>query len=88
MKFLDFLKVRNLWKYAPKRTKLHNSKNIFRGSMSPNPPSKRMATPRVAILAPPPKKNSWLPLANPAYVHKLLLKKLFENPPLQTVDCV
>ena len=62
-------------------------KNIFRGGMSPNPPSKRMATPRVAILASP-QKNSWPPLANPAYVHELLLKNLFENPPWQTVDCV
>ena len=30
-------------------------KNIFRGSMSPNPPSKRMTTSRVSILAPPQK---------------------------------
>ena len=59
----------------------------FRGSMPPNPPSKRMATPSVANL-PPPKKNSWPPLANPAYVHELLLRNLFENPPWQTVDCV
>ena len=58
--------------------------------MSPNPPSKRMATPRIAILDPPPqkKKNSWPPLANPAYVHELLLKNLFENPRWQTVNCV
>ena len=33
-------------------------------------------------------KNSWPPLANPAYAHELLLKNLFENPPWQTVDCV
>ena len=59
---------------------------FFRGSMPPNPPSKRMATPRVA--SPPPKKNSWPPLANPAYAHELLLRNLFENPPWQTVDCV
>ena len=38
MIFLDFLKVKNLGKYAPKRTKLHNSKKKFRGSMPPNPP--------------------------------------------------
>ena len=39
---------------------------------------------------PPPthKKNSWPPLANPAYDHELLLRNLFENPPWQTVDCV
>ena len=59
----------------------------FRGSMPPNPSSKRMATPRVA--SPPPlKKNSWPPLANPAYAHELLLRNLFENPPWQTIDCV
>ena len=75
-------------KYAPKRTKLHNSKKIFRGSMPPNPPSKRMATPRVASPPPQKKKNSWPPLANPAYAHELLLRNLFENPPWQTVDCV
>ena len=37
---------------------------------------------------PPPQKNSWRPLANPAYAHELLLRNLFENPPWQTVDCV
>ena len=37
---------------------------------------------------PPQKKNSWPPLANPAYAHELLLRNLFENPPWQTVDCV
>ena len=61
--------------------------NFFRGSMPTNPPSKRMATPRVAS-PPPQKKNSWPPLANPAYAHELLLRNLFENPPWQTVDCV
>ena len=58
----------------------------FSGKHVPEPP-KRMTTPRVTILAPP-QKNSWPPLANPAYVHELLLKNLFENPPWQTVDCV
>ena len=45
---------------------------------------------RNASKAPPPKKkkNSWPPLANPAYAHELLLRNLFENPPWQTVDCV
>ena len=38
--------------------------------------------------APTPQKNSWPPLANPAYAHELLLRNLFENPPWQTVDCV
>ena len=42
------------------------------GSMPPNPPSKRMTTPRVA-------SKSWYPLANPAYAHGLLLRNLFEE---------
>ena len=64
-------------------------KKDFRGSMPPNLPSKRMATPRVASPPPPPPpKNSWPPLANPAYAHELLLRNLFENPPWQAVDCV
>ena len=42
---------------------------------------------RHALQAPPKKKN-WLPLANPAYAHELLLRNLFENPPWQSVDCV
>ena len=62
-------------------------KNL-RGSMPPNLPSKRMATPSVASPPPPKKKNSWPPLANPAYAHELLLRNLIENPPWQTVDCV
>ena len=60
--------------------------NLFSGKHASNPPSKRIATPRVE--SPPPKKNSWPPLANPAYAHELLLRNLFENPPWQTVDCV
>ena len=61
---------------------------FFRGSMPPNPPSKRMSTPRVA--SPPPKKKIVAPppIANPAYAHELLLRMLFENPPWQTVDCM
>ena len=51
-------------------------------------PSKRMATPRVVSHPPPQKKISCPPLANPAYAHELLLINLFENLPLQTVDCV
>ena len=61
--------------------------NFFRESMPPNPPSKRMATPRFAS-PPPQKKNSCSPLTNPACAHELLLRNLFENPPWQTVDCV
>ena len=45
-------------------------KNLFRGSMPPNPHSKRMATPSVASPPPPQKKNSRPPLANPAYAHE------------------
>ena len=64
-------------------------KKNFRGSMPPNPPSKRMATPRIASPTPKKNKNSWPPLANPACAHELhvLLRNLFENPPWQTVDC-
>ena len=46
------------------------------GDMPLNPPNKR-----VASQAPPPKKNSWSPLPNPAYAHELPLRNLFENPP-------
>ena len=65
---------------------------FFRGSMTPNPPSRRMATPRIASPPPPKKKNkknSWPPLANPACAHELhvLLRNLFEHPPWQIVDC-
>ena len=68
-------------------------KNFFRGSMPPNPPSKRMATPHVASPPPsPPQKKKIVgpPLANPACVHELhvLPRNLFENPPWQRVDCV
>ena len=45
---------------------------------------------RHASQAPPPlqNKNSWPPLANPAYAHELLLRNLLETPPWQTIDCV
>ena len=69
--------------YAPNCT---IQKKNFGEACPRTPPSKRMATPRVA--SPPQKKNSWPPLANPAYAHELLLRNLFENPPWQTVDCV
>ena len=55
MTFLDFLKVKKLGKYAPKRTKLYHSKKKIWGSICPQTPSKRMATLRVA--SPPPKKK-------------------------------
>ena len=63
-------------KYTPKRTKLYHFKNIYRGSMPPNPPSKahgfnchaqlkRHANFQIVkkFLAPPPK--SWL---RPCYI--------------------
>ena len=87
MIFLDFLKVKNFMKICSKTHQIAQLNFFFRGSMPPNPPSKRMATPRVAIPHPP-KKNSWPPLANPAYAHELLLRNIFENLPWQTVDCV
>ena len=37
-----------LAKYSLKRTKLHHFKKFSRGSMPPNPPSKRVASPRAA----------------------------------------
>ena len=45
MIFLDFLKVKKIKKIC---SNTHHSKKDFLGSMPPNPPSKRMATPRVA----------------------------------------
>ena len=75
-------------KICSKTHQIAQFKKKFLGSMSPNPHSKRMATPRVASPHPPPKKNSWPPLANPAYAHEQLLRNLFENPTRQTVDCV
>ena len=41
-----------LAKYSPKRTKLHHFLKNSRGSMSPNPPSKRVATPRAMQIPP------------------------------------
>ena len=85
--FLDFLKVKKLGKYAPKRTKFAPLQIFFGGAC----PRTLLANAwlRHASQAPPPKKkNAWPPLANPAYAHELLLRNLFENPPWQTVDCV
>ena len=64
--------------------------NFFFGEACPRIPLAN-AWLRKASQAPPPpqkKKNSWPPLANPAYAHELLLRNVFENPPWQTVDCV
>ena len=72
-------------KICSKTQQIAPIKLFFRGSVPPNPPSKRVATPRVTSSPP---NNSWPPLANTAYAHELLLRSLFENPPWQTVDCV
>ena len=67
--FLNNYLDKILAKYSPKITKLQNFKKFSRGSMPPNPPSKRVASPRAAwrfapckyphffrkILNPPPK---------------------------------
>ena len=47
----DFLKVKKIIKYAPKRT----IPKKFSGKHAPKPPSKRMATQRVASPLPPKK---------------------------------
>ena len=60
MIFLDFLKVKFM-KICFKTHQIAPFKKMFWGSMPPNPPSKRMATPRVAS-PPPPKKTKWLAL--------------------------
>ena len=73
-------------KICSKTHQIAQLKKVFSGKHAPEPPSKRMATPRVA--SPPPPKNSWPPLANPAYAHELLPRNIFENPPWQTVGCV
>ena len=78
----DFLKVKKIMKIC---SNTHHSQN-FSGKHAPKPPSKRMATQRVA--SPLPQKNSCPPLANPAYAYELLLRNLFENPSWQTVDGV
>ena len=59
MIFLDFLKVKNY------ENILQNAPNFFRGSMPPNPPSKRMATPRVASRPPPIVGPPWQILHTP-----------------------
>ena len=44
-------------KICSKRHQIAPFKKNFRGSMPPNPPSKRMATPSVASPPPPPPKK-------------------------------
>ena len=58
-------------------------KIIFSGKHAPDPPSKRLATPRVTATLqhatrPAPQKVGH-PLANPAYAHGLLLRNLLEE---------
>ena len=79
--FLDFLKVKNLGKYAPKRTKLYHSKKKLGGSICPQTPLANAWLRHAS--QPPPRKKIIVgpPLANPAYAHELLMKNLFENPP-------
>ena len=81
------MKVKNLWKYAPKRPRLHHSPQKFLEKHAPNPRANAWLR-HASQAPPPPKKNSLPPLANPAYAHELLLRNLFENPRWQTVDCV
>ena len=70
--FFYFFQVKNLRKYAPKRTKLHNLKKIIGEAC----PSKRLL--RGMQLAHPPKKLS-SPLAKPTYAHGRLLRNVFEE---------
>ena len=86
MIFLDFLKVKknyeNMLQNAPNCT----IPNKFSGKHAPKPPYQTHGYATRRKPPTPPNKNSWPPLANPAYAHELL-KNLFENPPWQTVDC-
>ena len=63
-------------------------KKKISGKHAPEPPLANAWLRHASQGPTPPKKNSWPPLANPAYAHELLLRNLFENPPWQTVDCV
>ena len=55
MTFLDFLKVKKIMKICSKTHQIAPLKYFFSGKHAPEPPSKRMATPRVAN-SPPQKK--------------------------------
>ena len=46
-----------LAKYSLKRTKLHHFKKFSRGRMPPNPPTKRVASPRAMQIPPLFQKN-------------------------------
>ena len=86
MIFLDFLKVKiyeNMLQNAPNCT--IQKKSLWEACLR-TPLAKAWL--RHASQGPTPPKNSWPPLANPAYAHELLMRNLFENPPWQTVDYV
>ena len=75
---LKFMKI------CSKTHQIASFKKLFSGKHAPDPPSKRLATPRVASrfaacnnYSPSPQKVT--PLANPAYAHGLLLRNLFEE---------
>ena len=55
MIFLDFLKVKKIMKICSKTYQIAQFPKKFSGKHAPEPPSKRMTTPRVA--SPPPKKK-------------------------------
>ena len=55
MIFLDYLKVKKIMKICSKTDQIAPFKISFSGKHAPEPPPKRMATPRVA--SPPPKKK-------------------------------
>ena len=55
MIFLDFLKVKKLGKYAPKRTKLHHSKKYF-GEACLQTPLANTWLRHASQATPPPKK--------------------------------
>ena len=77
-------------KICSKTHQIAQFKKKFSGKHAPEPPLANawLRHASQAPTPPPQKKNSWPPLANPAYAHELLLRNLFENPPWQTVDCV
>ena len=65
-------------------SKAHHLKKFSRGIMPPNPPSKCLATPRVAnsfaaCNSPSPTKVAPPPMTNHTYSHGLRLRNLFEE---------
>ena len=74
MNIFRLFESQKIMKICSKTHQVALFKNIFFGEACPEPPSKRLATPRVAS---PPK--SWPPLAIPEYTHGLLLRNIFEE---------